>query len=59
MFLSDPARSGREIMRAGNHFFSAETRMLKQSGCIGTVISTHLPPPVIIERTAPRRWDPQ
>src|SRR5262245_1391058 len=34
------------------NFFSAETRTLRYSGSMGIVISTHLPPPVMMERTA-------
>ena len=33
------------------NFFSAETRTLRYSGSMGIVISTHLPPPVMMDRT--------
>src|SRR5262245_28681802 len=36
------------------NFFSAETRTLRYSGSMGIVISTHLPPPVMIDSTASR-----
>jgi hypothetical protein len=55
-------RGGSALIRWGTspdcthrqNFFSAETRMVRQSGSIGTVISTHLPPPVMIDSTASR-----
>src|SRR4029077_2061214 len=37
------------------NFFSAETRTLRYSGSMGTVISTHLPR-MMIDSTADRRW---
>src|SRR6266498_1573696 len=55
-------RGGSALMRWGvaphwtqrQNFFSAETRTLRYSGSMGMVISTHLPPPVMIESTDAR-----
>src|SRR5262249_51372767 len=44
-------------LHTAQNLFSAETRTLRYSGSMGIAISTHLPPPVIIERTEVRRWE--
>ena len=49
------SRGGSPDCTQRQNFFSAETRTLKYSGSRGTVISTHLPPPVIIDSTEDRR----
>src|SRR6516165_3113730 len=59
---STRARGGSALIRWGTspvwtqrqNFFSAETRTLRYSGSIGIAISTHFPPPVMIDRTAER-----
>src|ERR1700757_3558840 len=58
------SRGGSALMRWGvspdwthrQNFFSADTKTLRYSGSIGTVISTHLPPPVMIESTEVLKW---
>src|SRR5262249_58902611 len=57
-------RGGSALIRWGGspdctqrqNFFSAETRTLRQSGSMRTVISTHLPPPVMIDSTEALKW---
>src|SRR5207302_3846606 len=61
---SSRVRGASALMRCGGspdctqrqNFFSAETRTLRYSGSMGIVISTHLPPPVMIESTEVRKW---
>src|SRR5262249_33233230 len=56
-------RGGSALMRCGGppdwtqrqNFFSADTRTVRYSGSTGIVISTHLPPPVMIKRTEVRK----
>src|SRR5262245_2704357 len=55
-------RGGSALMRWGaspdwthrQNFFSADTRTVKYSGSMGILISTHLPPPVMIDSAAVR-----
>src|SRR5439155_18892993 len=57
-------RGGSELMRWGTspdwthrqNFFSADTRTLRQRGSMGIVISTHLPPPVMMDSTEDLKW---
>jgi hypothetical protein len=57
-------RGGSALMRWGvspdctqrQNFFSADTSTLRYSGSMGMVISTHLPPPVIIDSTEVLKW---
>src|SRR5262249_45431468 len=57
-------RGGSALMRWGDspdwthrqNFFSADTRTVRERGSMGIVISTHLPPPVMIDSTEVLKW---